>query len=52
MAVAFPVGIGTALILGVLINYIAATKGNPTLLFIGVICIAIAIIINAIAYKK
>lgn len=52
MAVAFPVGIGIALILGVLINYIAATKGNPTLLFIGVICIAIAIIINAIAYKK
>jgi glucose uptake protein len=52
MAVAFPVGIGLALILGVLVNYFAAEKGNPTLLFTGVALVAVAIVINAIAYKK
>lgn len=52
MAVAFPIGIGLALVLGVLVNYFGAEKGNPLLLFTGVILVAIAIILNAIAYKK
>lgn len=52
MSVAFPVGIGLALVLGVIINYLGAQKGDPVLLFIGVGLIAIAIIINAVAYKK
>jgi len=52
MAVAFPIGIGLALILGVLINYFAAQKGNAVLLFIGVALVAFAILLNAIAYKK
>ncbi len=52
MAVAFPVGIGLALILGVLLNYFAAEKGDPVLIFTGVILIMIAIIINAVAYRK
>lgn len=52
MSVAFPVGIGLALVLGVLINYFAAEKGNPYLLFSGVLLVAIAIIINAVAYKR
>src|SRR3954469_6644055 len=33
MAVAFPVGIGIALVLGVILNYAVAQKGNPTFLF-------------------
>jgi glucose uptake protein len=52
MAVAFPVGIGLALILGVLVNYFGAAKGNATLLFGGVILVTLAIILNAIAYRK
>lgn len=52
MSVAFPISIGLALVLGVLINYFAAQKGDPFSLFIGVGLIAIAIILNAIAYKK
>ena len=52
MAVAFPVGIGIALILGVLINYLGSEKGNPVLLFVGVILVLFAIVINAIAYTK
>jgi glucose uptake protein len=52
MAVAFPIGIGLALVLGVIINYAAAEKGNPFYLFLGVALVAVAIVINAIAYKK
>ena len=52
MAVAFPVGIGLALILGVLINYFAAQKGDPLFLFVGVAFITIAIILNALAYLR
>ena len=52
MAVAFPVGVGIALALGVIINYVAVPKGNPTLLFIGVAFIVAAILIDAFAYKK
>ncbi len=52
MAVAFPVGIGIALAQGVLINYIAKPHGNPVILFIGVALVVVAIIIDALAYKK
>ncbi|MFT3827652.1 MAG: GRP family sugar transporter [Chitinophagaceae bacterium] len=52
MAVAFPVGIGIALVLGVLINYISVQKGEPAMLFGGVILVAIAIVLNAVAFKR
>lgn len=51
MSVAFPVGIGLALVLGVVVNYIGAPKGDPALLFGGVALIAAAILCNAFAYK-
>lgn len=52
MSVAFPVGIGIALVLGVIVNYIDLPEGNPLWLFAGVALIAIAIILNARAYQK
>jgi glucose uptake protein len=52
LAVAFPIGIGIALVEGVIINYILDPKGNPVLLFAGVLAIMFAIIIDALAYKK
>lgn len=52
MAVAFPVGIGIALVLGVLLNYFAVQQGNPLFLFAGVGLVIVAILLNAIAYKK
>ncbi|HWK58068.1 MAG TPA: GRP family sugar transporter [Parapedobacter sp.] len=52
MAVAFPVGIGLALVIGVLINYLMLSKGDPVLLFLGVALVTLAIILNAIAYGK
>jgi glucose uptake protein len=52
MAVAFPVGVGIALALGVVINYIFAPKGDPVLLFTGLAFIVAAIVIDAVAYRK
>ena len=52
MAVAFPVGIGLALVLGVLVNYVAEPKGNPVALFAGVAFIAAAIVLDALAYRR
>ena len=52
MSVAFPVGIGLALVLGVILNYAAAQKGDPVMLFGGVALIVVAIILNALAYRK
>jgi glucose uptake protein len=52
MAVAFPVGIGLALVIGVITNYFATPLGDPTILFIGVALVTIAIILDALAYGR
>lgn len=52
MSVAFPVGIGIALVLGVIVNYISNPQGNPVLIFGGVLLVAVAILLNANAYKR
>lgn len=52
MAVAFPLGIGVALVLGVLINYAGDQKGDPLFIFLGVALIVIAILLNATAYRR
>jgi len=52
MAVAFPIGIGLALVIGVVVNYVATPLGNPMVLSIGVILVALAIVLDAIAYRK
>jgi glucose uptake protein len=52
MSVAFPVGIGIALVLGVILNYSVAQKGDATYLFAGVALIIVAILLNAAAYRK
>ncbi len=52
MSVAFPIGIGLALLEGVFINYVAAPKGNPWILFLGVACVVAAIVIDAVAYRR
>jgi glucose uptake protein len=52
MSVAFPIGVGLALVLGVFINYFGAPKGDPVILFVGVALIVIAIILNGLASGK
>jgi glucose uptake protein len=50
-AVAFPVGIGLALIIGTVGNYILKPDGNPVLLFGGMGLVATAIVLDALAYR-
>jgi glucose uptake protein len=52
LAIAFPVGVGLCMVLGVIINYIAAPQGNPLFLFVGIGIVLVAIILDALAYKK
>jgi glucose uptake protein len=50
MAVAYPIGIGLALVIGVVWTYIVKPQGNPVLLFGGAAIIVLAIIMDAFAY--
>jgi glucose uptake protein len=52
LAVAFPVGIGLALVVGVLLNYFISPQGSPLLLFGGVLLVILAILIDALAYRR
>ena len=52
MAVAFPVGVGLALALGVVTTYVAKPEGNVTMLALGVAGVAVAIVLDALAYKR
>jgi glucose uptake protein len=52
MAVAFPIAVGLALAIGVVVNYIATPLGNPWLLFIGLFLVVAAILFDAAAYRK
>lgn len=52
MAVAFPIGVGLALALGVITNYLASPVGNAPLLFIGVGWVVAAILLSALAYSR
>lgn len=52
MAVAFPIGIGLALVIGALSSYIIAPQGNPWLLFGGILLVVLAILCDALAYRE
>jgi glucose uptake protein len=51
LAVAFPIGIGLALVVGATSSYIISPKGNPFLLFSGIALVVAAIVFDAIAYR-
>ncbi len=52
MSIAFPVGVGLCMVLGVIINYIATPKGDAFTLFVGVALVTLAIVLDALAYRK
>ena len=52
MSVAFPLGVGLALVLGVIINYVGTPKGDVIPLLIGVLLVAMAIVINGMAARR
>ena len=52
LAVAFPIGIGLALVIGTVLNYVVTPAGNPLLLFGGIALVGTAIVLDAMAYRK
>ena len=52
LSVAFPIGIGLALVIGAVLNYIINPQGNPALIFTGVAVIVLAIVVDALAYRS
>lgn len=52
ISVAFPIAVGLALVLGVIINYLNIPAGDPWLLFGGVALVVLAMVVNAVASGK
>lgn len=52
LAVAFPIGIGLALIIGVVLNYILQPAADPVMLAVGVVMVVAAIVVDAMAYRS
>lgn len=50
MSVAFPIAVGLALVIGVIVNYLGDPLGNPYFLFTGLFLVVLAILFNAKAY--
>lgn len=52
IAIAFPLGIGLALVLGTAISYFQTPKGNPLLIGLGVLFILLAMLLSGIAHRR
>eukprot|EP01064_Diplonema_japonicum_P006921 TRINITY_DN1472_c0_g1_i1.p1 TRINITY_DN1472_c0_g1~~TRINITY_DN1472_c0_g1_i1.p1 ORF type:complete len:384 (+),score=36.56 TRINITY_DN1472_c0_g1_i1:39-1154(+) len=52
MVVAFPLGVGTALVLGTILTYITDTEGNPFMLFSGVALGFLAVCAVSLTYRS
>ncbi|HUI55289.1 MAG TPA: hypothetical protein VLY04_09970 [Bryobacteraceae bacterium] len=52
MSVAFPVGVGLALVIGTVESYIGTPKGDAPLLFAGVALIVFAMVMSAVAHSR
>ncbi|MBP3773727.1 MAG: multidrug DMT transporter permease [Bacteroidaceae bacterium] len=52
LAIAWPIGLGIALVLGVFLNYLLAPNGNPYLLALGVALVLGSVICNGVASGK
>ena len=50
LAIAFPVSIGIALVVGVISSYVLQPRGNAGLLAAGVVCAVIAVVLDGKAY--
>lgn len=51
MAVAFPIAIGLALVIGTVGSFALNPQGNPILLFLGALLVVVAILVDAFAYN-
>jgi glucose uptake protein len=50
LAIAFPISIGIALVVGVVLSYVLQPKGNAAMLAAGVVCAVIAVLLDGKAY--
>src|SRR6267378_2838904 len=50
IAIAFPLSIGIALVVGVILSYVQQPKGSAMLLAVGVICAVVAVVLDGKAY--
>ena len=50
LAIAFPVSIGIALVVGVISSYVLQPRGNALLLAAGVVCAVVAVVLDGKAY--
>ena len=51
MAVALPIGLGLAAVIGLVMNYVASPPANPVLLFSGAFLVLLGIVLNAASYR-
>ncbi|MEO1012229.1 MAG: GRP family sugar transporter [Bacteroidota bacterium] len=52
MAIAFPIGVGLALVVGVVVGYIGDPVGDAILIFSGLVGVVLAIILSGVSYGK
>jgi glucose uptake protein len=52
MSLAFPVGVGLALVIGTVVSYLQTPKGSAPMLFSGVALVVFAMVFSALAYAK
>jgi len=52
MSVAFPLGVGLALVIGTVASFLEAPKGNATFLFGGVGLVILAMLMSGVAYSR
>ncbi len=52
MAVAFPIGVGLALVIGTVLSFVQTPKGDPLLLFGGVGLVLAAVVLSGIAHSR
>ena len=52
LAIAFPIGIGIALVVGTVLSFVQQQKGNVVMLAAGVACAVVAVILDGKAYAE
>jgi glucose uptake protein len=52
MSLAFPVGVGLALVIGTVVSYLQTPKGSPSMLFSGVALVVLAMVLSALAHSR
>lgn len=52
LSIAYPVGVGLALVIGVVVNYLKQPEGDPIFLFGGVLLVVLAMVVNVVAASK